>query len=211
MNKYDKYFTFTQSRFDSLVSFAYNVGEKSLNTLLQNGTRTKNEISNKITRIYSKFYNSTSKKHERSEGLYKRILKEKELFDRKKSNPGIVHTVYNIISYRLDLGNIKAYLSKENQNEQKFDEEEDKNIIYYDLNGNSYRTKCNYECYYQPSTTYVITFINTEPIQQKGDIYIKLIQNIKISKISFHLLIVIILIQINIFLLILLIVLQNYK
>ena len=180
VNKYDKYYTFTQSQFDALVSFTYNLGEKNLNNLLQNGTRTKSEISNNLL-LYSNFYNSTSKKYERSDGLFKRRLKEKELFNRESSNSGIVHTINDIISYKLDLGSIRVYLRKENQNEQKFDEEEDMNIIYYDLNGNSYRTKCKYEYYYAPSKTCVINCINTEPIQQKGNIYIKLNQNTKIS------------------------------
>ena len=132
VNKYDKYYTFTQSQFDALVSFTYNLGEKNLSVLLQDGVRTKSEISDKLLE-FSNFYNSTSKTYERSETLYKRRLKEKELFDRAPSNSGVVHTINDILSYKLDLGSISVKLVEQNQIERKSDEEEDMNIIYYDL------------------------------------------------------------------------------
>ena len=180
VNKYDKYYTFTQSQFDALVSFTYNLGEKNLSTLLQNGARTKSEISDKLLE-FSNIYNSTSMNYERSEALYKRRLKEKELFDREPSNSGIVHIINDIYSYSLSLGSITVKLVEQNQIGRKSDEEEDMNIIYYDLNGNSYRTKCKYENYLSPSETHIINCINTESIQQRGNIYIKLNKNTKIS------------------------------
>ena len=44
-------------------------------------------------------------------------------------------------------------------------------IIYYDLNGNNYKTKCKYEF---SSPDNYISCINTESIQYAGDIYFKL-------------------------------------
>ena len=177
MNKYDKYYTFTQGQFDALVSFVYNLGEKNLHTLLQNGIRSKKEISNKLLE-YINVYNTTTEKYERSEGLYNRRLKEKELFDKTTaSNSGIEHIITELMIYKLDLGKITTYLVKENQIEQTTDVEEDMNIIYYDLNGNTYRTKCKYS-FNHPS--YVLVCVNTESIQQKGNYYIKLNEDTKI-------------------------------
>ena len=177
VNKYDKYYTFTQSQFDALVSFTYNLGEKNLNTLLQNGTRTKAVISTKILE-FSNFYNKTAGKYQRSEGLYKRRQREKALFDKESPESGITNTITDLLSYKLDLGSVITYLVKENQQSQSLNEEEDMNIIYYDDNGNKYRTKCNY---YFSHPSYVIKCINTESIQEKGNIYIKLDKNKKIS------------------------------
>ena len=177
VNKYDKYYTFNQNQFDALVSFTYNMGEKNLNNLLQNGTRSKELISSKILEYYN-FYNTTSKKYQKSDGLVKRRQQEKELFDKEPQNSGIVHKTTDLIGYNLDLGTIIAYLLKENQESQSQKEEEDMNIIYYDEKGNNYRTKCKYD-YSYPS--YVIKCINTESIQVKGNIYIKLDKNKKIS------------------------------
>ena len=170
VNKYDKYYTFTQNQFDALVSFAYNMGEENLNALLQNGTRTKEEISSKFL-SFIKFYNTTSKKYQRNEELFKRRLKEKDLFDREESNFGIVHRITDIVTYQLDFGKINIYLLKEYQEDQKLNEEEDMNIIYYDKNGNNYRTKCKYNYFYNK---YSIKCTNTEPIQESGNIYMKL-------------------------------------
>ena len=177
VNKYDKYYIFTQNQFDALVGFAYNMGEENLNTLLQNGTRTKEEISSKFL-SFIKFYNTTSKKYQRNEELFKRRLKEKDLFDREESNFGIVHRITDIVAYKLDFGKINVYLLKEYQEDQKLNEEEDMNIIYYDKNGNNYRTKCKYDVYYYK---YSIKCTNTEPIQESGNIYMKLNKNKKIS------------------------------
>ena len=143
VNKYDKYYTFTQGQFDALVSFVYNEGEKNLNNLLKNGERSKEIISSKILE-YNKFYNQTSKKYEVSKGLSNRRNKEKQLFDKVSENSGITNKIIGLLTYRKDLGTIKVYLIKEDQTEQRSDEE-DMNILYYDLNGNNYRTKCKYD------------------------------------------------------------------
>lgn len=44
--KYDSIYHWTQTQFDALVSFAFNIG--SIDGLTQNGTRTKSEIADKI-------------------------------------------------------------------------------------------------------------------------------------------------------------------
>lgn len=51
VNKYNDTYKFTQNEFDSLVSFAYNVG--SIDQLTQNGKRTKKEIANSML-LYTK-------------------------------------------------------------------------------------------------------------------------------------------------------------
>lgn len=86
VSSFEKYYNFTQEQYDALVSFAYNVG--SIKKLTQNGTRTISGISNSFTKYcYSngKFMN----------GLYKRRIKEKELFDTvcKKTNDEIADEV----------------------------------------------------------------------------------------------------------------------
>lgn len=88
VSSFEKNYIFTQSQFDALVSFAYNVG--SIKKITQNGTRSISAISNAFTRYcYSngKFMN----------GLYKRRIKEKELFDSvvKKTNEEIATEVIN--------------------------------------------------------------------------------------------------------------------
>ena len=161
VNKYDKYYTFTQSQFDALVSFVYNVEEKNLNNLLQNGTRSKEQISNKIIE-YNKFYNQTSKKYEVSNGLNNRRIEEKNLLDRKANNSGIVNIITGFSTYRKDnLGGIKVFFITEEKIQQTTNIEEDMSIIYYDLNGNKYKTKCKYEF---SSPDNCISCINTESI-----------------------------------------------
>ena len=71
VNKYSKY-NFNQNQFDSLVSFAYNIG--NIDQLTAKGTRTIAEISSHIT-LYVKSGGKTLA------GLVKRRAKEKELFD----------------------------------------------------------------------------------------------------------------------------------
>lgn len=73
------HYNFSQNQFDALVSFAYNIG--SINELTDNGKRTKEQISDSITK-YVKSGGKTL------QGLVNRRLAEKELFDSdlKKSN-----------------------------------------------------------------------------------------------------------------------------
>lgn len=74
VEKYDDKYKWNQNQFDALVSFAFNVG--SIDQLTANGTRTVEEISNKIPA-----YNKAGGKV--LEGLKRRRTAEKELFDTK--------------------------------------------------------------------------------------------------------------------------------
>lgn len=69
---YHKIYKFTQNEFDALCSFAYNVG--SIDELTKHGTRTKTQISN-----YMLLYCNSGGR--RIDGLYKRRLKEQELYN----------------------------------------------------------------------------------------------------------------------------------
>ena len=71
VEKFDSKYHWTQNEFDALVSFAYNVG--SINQLTANGTRTKQEIANKIVE-YTKAGGKTLP------GLVKRRKDEQALF-----------------------------------------------------------------------------------------------------------------------------------
>ena len=73
VNKYMTKYNFTQLQYDSLVSFAYNVG--NIDGLTANGTRTIAEISSKFTA-----YNKSGGKV--LAGLTKRRKAEKALFDK---------------------------------------------------------------------------------------------------------------------------------
>ncbi len=76
--KYDSKYRWTQTEFDAMVSFAYNLG--SIDKLTANGTRTKNVIAEKIL-----LYNQAGGKV--LAGLTKRRQAERELFlDGKKEN-----------------------------------------------------------------------------------------------------------------------------
>ena len=68
------YLDLTQNELDALISFTYNAGQGSLNKLLANGTRSKEEIAEHIT-AYTK---SSSEKNRK--GLMKRRLEEREMF-----------------------------------------------------------------------------------------------------------------------------------
>lgn len=70
VNKYSAY-EFTQSEFDALVSFCYNVG--NIDQLTAKGTRTKNEIADKML-LYCKSGGKVIR------GLQKRREKERALF-----------------------------------------------------------------------------------------------------------------------------------
>ena len=61
-----------------------------------------------------------------------------------------MHKITDLKAYKLDLGKVIVYLLKEDQQIQSLNEEEDMNIVYYDENGNNYRTKCKYD-YYNPT------------------------------------------------------------
>lgn len=75
VNKYSKY-NFNQAQFNSLVSFAYNVG--SIDGLTKNGTRSIAQISEAIT-LYNKGGGKVLP------GLVKRRAEEKALFNSKNS------------------------------------------------------------------------------------------------------------------------------
>lgn len=72
VNKYNEIYKFNQNQFNSLVSFAFNIG--NIDQLTMNGTRTIQEISNKITS-----YTYCNGKY--SSGLYNRRRKEQQLFN----------------------------------------------------------------------------------------------------------------------------------
>lgn len=72
VNKYHVIYNFNQNQFNALVSFAFNIG--NIDQLTKNGTRTIQEISNKITS-----YTYCNGKY--SSGLYNRRCKELQLFN----------------------------------------------------------------------------------------------------------------------------------
>nr|DAG48827.1 MAG TPA: Lysozyme [Caudoviricetes sp.] len=76
VSAYDKIYHFTSNEFSALVSFAFNLG--SITGLTKNGTRTKQQIANKMLEYC---YASGKKLN----GLYTRRQKERKLF-LKKSN-----------------------------------------------------------------------------------------------------------------------------
>lgn len=78
VNSYSKY-NWNQNQFDALVSFTFNCGSGNLKTLLNNGQRTIEEISAKITA-----YNKAGGKV--LQGLVNRRAVEKELFDKPISS-----------------------------------------------------------------------------------------------------------------------------
>ena len=76
VDKYMEKYHFNQSQYNALVSFAFNVG--SIDQLTAKGTRTIDEISNKILE-YCKCKGKVLK------GLERRRKAEKEMFDSEKS------------------------------------------------------------------------------------------------------------------------------
>lgn len=76
VNKYQAKYNFNQAQFDSLVSFAYNVG--SIDGLTKNGTRSIAQISEKIP-AYNKGGGRVLS------GLVRRRAEEKALFNTKTS------------------------------------------------------------------------------------------------------------------------------
>lgn len=69
-----KYLELTQNELDALVSFTYNTGLGNLKKLTANGTRTKEEIAEKILN-YTKSSSESNRK-----GLAKRRMAEQEMF-----------------------------------------------------------------------------------------------------------------------------------
>lgn len=79
VNSYMNKYNWNQNQFDALVSFTFNCGNGNLKTLLNNGQRTIQEISSKITA-----YNKSGEKV--LQGLVKRRTAEKALFDKPASS-----------------------------------------------------------------------------------------------------------------------------
>lgn len=79
VNNYMSKYNWNQNQFDALVSFTFNCGNGNLKTLLNNGQRTIQEISSKITA-----YNKSGGKV--LQGLVKRRSAEKALFDKPASS-----------------------------------------------------------------------------------------------------------------------------
>ena len=77
VNKYMPHYNFTQNEYDAMVSFAFNVG--NIDQLTANGTRTMQQIADKITA-----YNKAGGKV--LQGLVKRRQAEKDLFTRGWKN-----------------------------------------------------------------------------------------------------------------------------
>lgn len=73
---YDRIYNFTSNEFSALVSFAFNLG--TITGLTKNGTRTKQQIANKMLEYC---YASGKKLN----GLYKRRQKERKLFLKKNN------------------------------------------------------------------------------------------------------------------------------
>ena len=73
INKYDNKYHFTQSQYNALVSFAYNIG--NIDTLTRNGSRTIAQISESML-LYTKSSGGTV-----LQGLVKRRLEEQALFN----------------------------------------------------------------------------------------------------------------------------------
>lgn len=86
VNACDNIYHWTQSEFDALVSFCYNVG--SINQLTQNGKRTKKQIAEAML-LYVKDCSGRP-----LEGLKRRRAKERELFLSPDSptNPQVEYT-----------------------------------------------------------------------------------------------------------------------
>ena len=90
--KYNNCYNFTQNEFDSLVSFAYNVG--SIDQLTAKGTRTKKEIADAML-LYIKSGGNVL------DGLRKRRIRERELF--LKCSTSNFYPKYNGASKDIDI------------------------------------------------------------------------------------------------------------
>lgn len=89
VNTYMDKYNFNQNQFDSLVSFAFNVG--NISQLTNNATRSISEISSKIP----EYCNAGGKK---LAGLVTRRNKEKELFDTPVSEQSITEIAHEVIA-----------------------------------------------------------------------------------------------------------------
>ena len=83
VNKYMPQYNFTQNEYDAMVSFAYNIG--SIDQLTANGTRTMQQIANKI-REYNKAGGKVL------QGLVKRRQAEYDLFTKGWKNDMTIQT-----------------------------------------------------------------------------------------------------------------------
>lgn len=90
--KYNNCYNFTQNEFDSLVSFAYNVG--NIDQLTAKGTRTKKEIADAML-LYIKSGGNVL------DGLRKRRIRERELF--LKCSTSNFYPKYNGASKDIDI------------------------------------------------------------------------------------------------------------
>ena len=90
--KYNNCYNFTQNEFDSLVSFAYNVG--NIDQLTAKGTRTKKEIADSML-LYIKSGGNVL------DGLRKRRIRERELF--LKCSTSNFYPKYNGASKDIDV------------------------------------------------------------------------------------------------------------
>lgn len=90
--KYNDCYNFTQNEFDSLVSFAYNVG--NIDKLTAKGTRTKKEIADAML-LYIKSGGNVL------DGLRKRRIRERELF--LKCSTSNFYPKYNGASKDIDV------------------------------------------------------------------------------------------------------------
>jgi len=94
VNSYMSKYNWNQNQFDALVSFTFNCGSGNLKTLLNNGQRTIQEVSAKITA-----YNKSGGKV--LQGLVKRRAAEKELFDKpiSYSNAPVSPSTYSTVKF----------------------------------------------------------------------------------------------------------------
>ena len=90
--KYNNCYNFTQNEFDSLVSFAYNVG--NIDQLTAKGTRTKKEIADSMLKYIKSGGNVL-------DGLRKRRIRERELF--LKCSTSNFYPKYNGASKDIDI------------------------------------------------------------------------------------------------------------
>lgn len=96
VSAYDKIYHFTSNEFSALVSFAFNLG--SITGLTKNGTRTKQQIANKML----EYCYAGGKK---LNGLYKRRQEERKLFLKKNNEYEVTGNLVRIrLSNTLDSG-----------------------------------------------------------------------------------------------------------
>lgn len=89
VSAYDKIYHFTNNEFSALVSFAFNLG--SITGLTKNGTRTKQQIANKML----EYCYARGKK---LNGLYTRRQKERRLFLKKNNEYEVTGNLVRIRS-----------------------------------------------------------------------------------------------------------------